>query len=529
MIQPAIDLCQLAIDEQRMRATWPGAPQLAQHRIEILGRARATPVVFARSPEDAPLALEEARALRRALAREPDKAGALYQLLRATRRNYALRRQLLLREGYLYSDEPELALRLSQVVRLDHLFDDASIFLQRGAETLRAELIEGRYYWSRADDRRTLAEKSRRPRAEANLLLFDRVWSTNEAPGVAIHADFARLRGTMHFDSLRVEHINETTWIVAFTTGGIQTQGLVRVEDGEARLECEVHPPDLVEQLGSERTERARREQLLAPILQATTEIVERRLPFDEPRTEEGQQDGLLRIHFRKAFREGQRTYEFNGDRYFVFDGFGRPLLPEVCIDFITDAIDWGTGGSWSERGQKRRRVRGALSFDSFGLANPRSVEQVADFAAARPAWFDMVFLEPAQRVKFLHRARFFEQLATDRELYQRGDIVFILGLRDDEKFHYHSFFVQEVDPVSGTPTLLAANAGPPQLRTWEGEMSNAPRRSIVARLRLRTSLLAQAATQAENLPGVPLEPPAPIEEGLELPETPPEVLGEDG
>jgi hypothetical protein len=135
----------------------------------------------------------------------------------------------------------------------------------------------------------------------------------------------------------------------------------------------------------------------------------------------------------------------------------------------------------------------------------------VAEFAASRPSWFDVAFLESEQRVKFVYRSRFFEQLERDRELYQAGDIVFILGLRDDERFHYHSFFIQEVDPVTGVPTLLAANAGPPQLRTWEGEMSNAPLRSIVARVRLKTSLLQDARRQAERDPGVPLTPPDPV------------------
>jgi hypothetical protein len=63
---------------------------------------------------------------------------------------------------------------------------------------------------------------------------------------------------------------------------------------------------------------------------------------------------------------------------------------------------------------------------------------------------------------------------------------VAILGPRDDEKLHYHSFFIVDADPLSGMPTELAANAGRPRIRSWEGEMQSAPRRSILARIRPR-------------------------------------------
>jgi hypothetical protein len=60
------------------------------------------------------------------------------------------------------------------------------------------------------------------------------------------------------------------------------------------------------------------------------------------------------------------------------------------------------------------------------------------------------------------------------------------LGPREDEKLHYHSFLIVDADPLSGMPTELAANAGRPRIRSWEGEMQNAPRRSILARIRPR-------------------------------------------
>jgi hypothetical protein len=104
------------------------------------------------------------------------------------------------------------------------------------------------------------------------------------------------------------------------------------------------------------------------------------------------------------------------------------------------------------------------------------------------------------------------------RQQFRRGDVVAILGPRDDEKLHYHSFIIVDADPVSGMPTELAANAGRPRIRSWEGEMSNAPRRSIFARVRprqlwLESFLSSDAAVSADApvraLPGgVGVSPP---------------------
>lgn len=470
--------------------------------MEILGRARSVPVVFERTPLPSAGAGPLVDAIRKELVASADPADTIFQVLKRTRHRFAERRAIFLSEGYLYAEAPHLALRLSQVLRLDHLFDEPSLVVDRGGQRLLARRHDGKYFW---DDGSKAGSEA--PLQEANLILLDRVRSRDEAERPPLHLDFTALRKQLAFDRLAIERITHAGWIVRLQTADVDSVAVVHAEEGQARLACEIIAEDERPKLMSARTAELRRAELLQPIMAAAHDIVLRRLPFDEPRTEEGQQDGHLRIAFRKAYESYQHTYEFNGDRYFVFDGFGRPLVPEVCIDFITDAIEWGTGGRWAKRGERREHVRGAIDFKSFGLENARSIEQVAEFGADHPEWFDMAFVPPEERIKFVHRARFFEQIARNPSFYRVGDVVFILGLRDDDLFHYHSFFVDAVDPLTGAPVLLVSNAGPPQVRTWEGEMHNAPLRSVIARLRLRTELLEAARDKATREPGVPLAP----------------------
>jgi hypothetical protein len=481
----------------------PGAETFERQRIEILGRARSVPIVFERGPEPPASPTAEVQALRKELWLSADPAETLFKILKRTRHRYAERRAIFLSEGYLFADAPHLALRLSQVLRLDHLFDEPTVKVRRGRRELVARRQQGKYFW----DEGTTANAEVELREEANLLLLDRVHTADESAPPALHVDLSELKSQLYYDRATVEHITVEGWVLTLHTAEVDSTLIISNQGGEARVECEISAPNLASRLADARAANRHRAELMQPILDAAHEIVERRLPFDEPRTEEGQQDGHLRIAFRKAYESYEQTYSFNGDRYFVFDGFGRPIVPQVCIDFITDAIEWGTGGRWAPRGQRREHVRGAIDFKSFGLENPRSIEQVAEFGGDHPEWFDMAFVPEAERVKFVHRSRFFEQIALKPNFYEPGDVVFILGLKDDDLFHYHSFFVGTVDPLTGAPLLLVSNAGPPQVRTWEGEMQNAPLRSVIARLRLRSDLLLLAQKQALREPGVPLAP----------------------
>jgi hypothetical protein len=178
-----------------------------------------------------------------------------------------------------------------------------------------------------------------------------------------------------------------------------------------------------------------------------------------------------------------------------------------VCIDFVLDTFERASGTWWQPRDRGRQRVLGRLQFEDSELENRRSVESFIGFARAHPESFDVYEPPPEARVPLRNRAQFFTELFRARSEFKRGDIVAILGPRDDEKLHYHSFLIVGSDPLTGMPTELAANAGRPRIRSWEGEMQNAPRRSIFARVRPR-SVWLRALLNPEN--GVSADDPAP-------------------
>jgi hypothetical protein len=216
-------------------------------------------------------------------------------------------------------------------------------------------------------------------------------------------------------------------------------------------------------------------------------------LPFDEPRTEYGQEDGKLRQHWREAYFRGSTRYDFNGDTYAVFDRQGRPLVPEVCIDFVVDTFERAGGAWYAAQDQPRARSVGRLDFDATGTLNRRNVEEFLALAKRRPEWFEHRPVPPEEQVALERRPRFLSTLFEHRMEYRPGDVVVILGPRADEKLHYHSFFVFDADPVTGMPSLVAGNSGRPRVRAWTSEMASAPKRSVVARMRPSLSFLEQA------------------------------------
>jgi hypothetical protein len=471
-------------------------------RAQLLGRTKAVPVLFVSVPAVAvtdPVAVK----LRQQLEALPGHQ-VFGNVVGKVRDNPAQARAVFLREGYLYTENPELA-ALFGALTLSLLFRDPELRISRGAEELLARrLDDGDYEYTSGP------EQGRR----AKLLLFDRVVVATSALGESPshHVDVRGLAKQLGFDELSVERITERGVAAQAVYGDVRAPTLLRMEQGKLSLVCEVLGAGrgLVQ---AHRAEAERAQRVQSRLLGIVKEQVDEALPFDEPKTEDGQQDGHLRPEWRHAYLRGNSSYEFNGDRYAVFDSSGRPRPPQVCIDFVLDTFERASGTWWQGRDLPRQRVLGRLRFEETAIENRRSVERFIEFARAHGEAFDVYEPAPERRVPLRNRQQFFSTLYQMRQQFKRGDVVAILGPRDDEKLHYHSFIIVDADPLSGMPTELAANAGRPRIRSWEGEMGNAPRRSIFARVRPRQLWLESFLSP---LTGVSADAPAGVRPGVD-------------
>jgi hypothetical protein len=485
----------------------PGDPELEAHRAETFARAKADAVIFVRPPAARALTPEGER-MRRSVLSAQDPVKALYGVYPTLQKRRDLARETLLTEGYLFAAWPPFAAALSNLVRPEDLFREPELWIQRGEEVLRSVLRKD------AGGASYVVADGPESGTRVKLLLYDRVVT---APGELtdpLHRDAGAVSRVMGFEEMRVRHLAVHALVADLLYGGVWVPTVLSSHGATLTLGCEAIPVGSEATVARARSETLRRRAALDRLRAIMREQVAEGLPFDEPRTEVGQQDGQLRQHWVWAYRYGRTEYEFNQDRYRVFDEGGRPRVPQVCIDFVTDTLE-RAGGSWyGSRGQPRERSRGRLDFAALGIDNERSVERFVEFAKAHPQSFEVVEVPSEERVPYAHRAEFFLDLAAHRERYRPGDVVTIYGFRSDGKRHYHSFFVYDADPVTGAPSLVAANAGRPRIRPWESEMQSAPLRSIHARIRPQLEWLESVIDEPPPAP-----PPGPTDPGGRKPE----------
>lgn len=457
-----------------------GVPELEAVRGELLARARSEPVFFISKPSGDELTGEVA-ALRKRLfadAASPWTAFSdVYERLRGRPREL---RAVLLSDGYLYAAQPGLGVLFSSGVALDHLFREPELVIERGAKVLHAHRDHGTYRWVDGPSRGE----------PARLWLFDRVKTAGDPERPRRHVSFRELAEEQGTTRIDIERATAKGLLARLHYGGTSVPALVRVEQARAALDCELIAPGEEARVEAARAAGRRQVKVLGELRARIAEQIEEGLPFDEPKTEEGQQDGKLRPEWRTAYMQGQAKFTFNGDEYAVFDTAGRPRLPQVCVDFVLDTWERMAETRWLRRDEGRGRHVGRLDVSALGMENQRSVEQFIEFARTHREWFDLLEIAEHDRVPFSSRKRFFRRLVEVPEQFRPGDVVAILGPRDDERLHYHSFFIVDADPLSGMPTVLAANAGRPRQRSWEAELENAPRRGIVARIRPRLAWL---------------------------------------
>ncbi len=458
-------------------------------RAELLARAKAEPVVFLRQPKVDAAEPAEVKSYREQIERNPAPGYTMSRLYRHVRNRPEVARALLLREGYLYANVPSVAAAMVDLVALQHLYREPELVILRGSQRLRARK-SGRFY-----------EYTNGPEAgsRARILLYDRVWPVGQEPGASLAVDVRTAKHALGFSRLDVRHATMDRLYAKARYGVDWVDTLFRIEGARITKLCEVVPEAILDRVAKARSLEKRRSGALAKKQDAILAMVREALPFDEPRTEEGQQDGNLRPAWRWAYNHGWDMYTFNDDHYLVFDAGGRPQVPQVCIDFITDTLERASGTWWSAKDQgERKRSSGGVDFDALGIVNRRSVDVFIKFAKSRPEWFDVYELHELERIRFLKRTNFFAHLADNSDRYRPGDVVAIFGPRNDGENHWHSFYVYDSDPVTGMPLVLAANAGRPRIRTWEAEMRSAPLRSIKARVRFRLGWLNRVLGQSK-------------------------------
>jgi hypothetical protein len=406
-------------------------------------------------------------------------------------------REVLLRDGYLYAETPELAFALVDHVRAQHLFDSERIFIQRGELTLSAERgTDGKYRYTNGPE----AGKTVR------LLLLDRVGAGTPPP--ALHRDFRRLAYALHFEAARVVHMTNGQIVADLRYGEDWIRSVLATRGPRVELACEIADHETSQRLRDFRARAAQKQRLLEPLRAAMIASIEEQLPFDEPLTEYGQQDGHLRQRWLRAYLEGRDSYRVNGDRYAVFDEQGRPRPPQVCVDFLYDTFERASGTWWQPRGGSRQRIQGRLDFGAFTDMTLRRADRFIELARKEGGRFEVHELSANERVPMFRRQAFFEHLTARADDYQPGDIVLIRGYTPFERpwqrkvMHYHTFFVYERDPLSGMPIALVGNPGRPSIRTWFFEGLRTPKRSIWYRVRptlawLETAMPAQGAPRA--------------------------------
>ena len=474
--------CAGSIAQLNAEPALPGAPVNAGFaRAWLLGRARAEPVVFTRAPSfDAQHASPDARALRADMATDPHPAQAFERALARIKKRPELAREVFLTEGYFYTESPELAALYVDYLALGLLFREPELSLERGRERWTLVRHNGEYEFKDGPERGQ----------RATLLLFDRVFLPGSEPGPALHRDVRAVQAKSFADEIRLDRLTANGAVAALRFGPDWLPAALKRSETGLELSCERISPARVEAVAQSRALAKRRARVTDVLSRVVASEVEEGLPFDEPKTEEGQQDGQLRPAWRRAYLDGRDRYTFNDDKYWVFDGRGRPHVPQVCIDFVMDTLERSSGAWFRGRGERRELVAGRLNFDDFSLDNRRSVETFVSFTAAHPESFEVSETPPEARIAFREHERFFADIFAHRDEYRPFDIVTIFGLRSDGKLHSHSFFVADRDPVTGMPIAVAANAGRPRIRSWENEMQNAPQRAIRAHIRPKLSWL---------------------------------------
>lgn len=478
----------------------PGAPVFESNRAAMVARAKSEPVVFTRAPRLASDATEEERALREQLVNSERGWRSVRELRNLLGKKRALAQRVLLPDGYLYSETPQLAFALVSQVKPSDLFDAPEIWVQRGGLTLRA---------TRDKEHGYVYADGPEVGSRLRLLHLDRVSASREfAP--PLHRDLRSLRGELHFERAKLTHITESAIVAELRYGEHWVPSLLTSDGAQLTLATEAIDPSIADALEVVRDRLRRKAVAVSALRDAMRAMIEEGLPFDEPKTEVGQEDGKLRPEWARAYRSGKHTYEYNGDRYDVFDRLGRPRVPQVCIDYMIDTFERAGGAWWLPRSQKvRQKTTGRLNLGDFSRSRLRQTSYLRELALERTDMFEVWDVPQKERIELGYKDQFFAWLGHNADEFQAGDMILIRGLTpwDEVDEHTHSFFVYDTDPATGVPIAIAGNAGPANLWSWETEARRTPKRTVRTRIRPKLEWLETFidTSSREPIPPPPL------------------------
>jgi hypothetical protein len=291
---------------ERLRAQAPRFDPILspEARGRLLAEVKATPVLFLEEPrfdtED-----QVAQGLRRQLERSEVPGRPLARLLSNHRRFHKFFRSVVLTEGYLHATTPALGMALAEGLSPEDLFHDPEIVIERGAERLAARRDDsGRYDYFDGPER---GERAR-------VLLWDRIYVVGEELPPPKHVDVRTLAAELGFDRFEVERVAGKGVLAALSYGDLSVPTVLERKGARLALSCELGPGER-RPVDAARARSKRRKRVLDSLTSVIGEQVAEALPFDEPKTEFGQEDGKLRQEWRQAYTNGRTRYEFNGDR----------------------------------------------------------------------------------------------------------------------------------------------------------------------------------------------------------------------
>ncbi len=495
--------CRERIAEAKKAPALPGAPKFEEQRVHM-ARVRGTALLWRRPPAPAHDAIVEARSSN---DNYKDLVTAVRRVVQKTKPRER-RREVLLREGYLFSEDVETALALVEQTSLTDLFDDETIYLQRGVDILELKFAER----TRFEKDRYLYVDGIYAGQRAEILHGDRVAKTRQeledTPPLVVDLQDVTERGA--FDRLRPVHFSEGALVADLRYGGdAWVPALLAVKGVALEVACEALDEALAAKKAAFVDQQRTRRIAMKRVRAVVREMVRDEIPFDADRD---QTNGFLRKAWKRAYFKGWRKFTYEGKLREVYTEDGHPRPPQVCIDFLTDVWErasgtWYQSATRPEDGKRLearpKRTEGAIDFDKLEVGNRRSVASFTDFTIEHPEYFDVWEIPRDKRIAFRERDAFFAYLAEQADMFIEGDMITIHGYKEGGRPHYHSLMVLEKDPITGVPTLVGGNAVFAREQTLEGVMHISPQRSLRHRIRVTSTWLDTIRKLEES--GAPL------------------------